>query len=100
MRAPHPVQAVDDVDIEIEKEWPPGITVERMFDETLGRLTVDAEGGRRCLGFRVFLHSGDPAEVRGFQCEFNGRFVGVWAPRLQQRLCTRARTSGAYSGSG
>ena len=39
----HPMQAVDHVDIEIEKRMPAGIAVEGMFDETLGGFGIDAE---------------------------------------------------------
>src|SRR5215472_11966344 len=76
MRPPHAMEAVNHIDIQIEKRIAAGISKQWVFKETLGGLDVHTESLGRLLGLRRFLHAGDPPEIRRLQGRFEQRF---WA---------------------
>ena len=89
MGFPQPMQAVDDVDVEVEEGVAPRITVQGIFDEPLGGRDLHAEGLGEGLRLRRFSDAGDPSEIRRFEgmLEHGLRMrIGRWTERTDDPL--------------
>src|SRR6188474_49307 len=76
-----PMQAVDNVDVEVEEGVTPRIAVQGIFDEPLGGRDLHAEGLGKRFSLRGFCDAGDPSKIR--------RFEGMLEHGLRMRIGRR-----------